>query len=354
MSETQKDEWHVTFVLKGVPKDFFIHDDDYYICHPTSEILKIFIESVEGFPEIKGFLAGITDPKQLAFATFRIFGDGDKDEVIYSKSKYMLDSLVDFYGLIEEVKSPEVADIILVRLNRDDDVLIRRARDWGTVQFNPQGDQEKKAVDAYTSNLGHSMLPLADLLFEASKGNARTKLEQQISYSCAVFRRSINPKFDGLEYLGKFAALEGLVCGPISGNKGHFLTSRLSALFRNSSTVEERVRKLWKKRGTAVHQARFFHSEQVEKGEMLSIYLGDLHWLFVGVLLFATSNSKKYNTVCELWDHVDEYELPEWAQSPNPGHSQRAIICLWVERPVKVWKGAGKITDQFFPLSNSK
>ena len=76
-----------------------------------------------------------------------------------------------------------------------------------------------------------------------------------------MYRAGAQTEDFGLEFICKWSALEGLVCGGELRNKGQLLRDRLSALLPSPpGETEMLVKELWKFRSQAVHEALAFKS----------------------------------------------------------------------------------------------
>ena len=103
-----------------------------------------------------------------------------------------------------------------------------------------------------------------------------------------MFRHGKQSGSWGVEFICKFCALEGLVCGDERFHKQEELKKRLVALFRDSSSeFTGQIAKLWSYRNGAVHTARAFDSGRLKEGAPLGVQIENIEYLFVGALVFA-------------------------------------------------------------------
>lgn len=101
--------------------------------------------------------------------------------------------------------------------------------------------------------------------------DAPNDLTKQLAYSIKMFRCGIGCGSSGIEYLCKFSALEGLVCGPAKSDKAGLLKNRLSALAQSSwPKIATDIQRMWEERCEASHQALAFKPElQAEVAQFL-------------------------------------------------------------------------------------
>lgn len=338
-------KWCVSFLLKGLPKDYAVSHASYRCWFPQADILHDLEVAAQKLVELQKFLIGVKDPGQISFFSMKLSADQPMDA--FRKGRLALESIIDVYGLMNELTVPEIADLVVLQDDFSPHAVIQPTGNWGAAQWQTRGQsaEERRSGNSY---LAQSLLQVMGLLVSDSSVRPKTELEKQIGYSCAIFTRSISPGFNGVEFLGKFAALEGLVCGGEQKNRRAVLIDRISLLFKHDPSVPALIAELWEKRNDAVHQAQLFYSEKKEEGQMLSAELGALHDLFVGVLLMAMNSRAKAQTVSELWLHGADYEMPAWAKKANPRQEGRSFVTNLFDKPGVQWRSFGETTDRLF------
>jgi hypothetical protein len=148
--------------------------------------------------------------------------------------------------------------------------------------------------------LGH-LLPAFDVA-AASDLNANNEIAQQLWVSTKMYRHGRTARDNQMQFLSKFTALEGLVCGSRTGGHGHLLKKHLPALFK-ARLSEARVDKLWKLRCRASHQGTGSWHD-------FAAAIPDVDILTVGCTIFATDHLGTLKRIDELWKRAHVYQLP--------------------------------------------
>ncbi len=164
-----------------------------------------------------------------------------------------------------------------------------------------------------------------------------------------MYRHGAATGIYGLEFICKWSALEGLVCGGEPAGKLAMLLNRMPALFPAArTTVEEKVKEL-KLRNEAVHEARAFHTDHLSDSNMLS-RLKSTRWrqLFLAVVVFAFDHLGKADSVTTLWPLVVGHQLPTFASQQRPSDMPRYVITSYMLNTHLIGKGFGAINDAAF------
>jgi hypothetical protein len=168
-----------------------------------------------------------------------------------------------------------------------------------------------------------------------------TSLGRQVCHSMRMFRHGRESGSWGVEFICKFCALEGLVCGDEQHDKAKKLKRRLSALFRDQSAeFSGRIKKLWDFRSGAVHTARAFDAGSLNDGAALGVHLEEIEHLFAGVLVFALEQIPTVGNVDDLWRSVEAYVLPDFVRAERPKDFPRyAVPQMEISTPVTMQRG---------------
>ena len=152
-----------------------------------------------------------------------------------------------------------------------------------------------------------------------------------------------------MEYLCKFSALEGLVCGPARNKKERLLTTRLKALFAPSArNVPADVAALWDMRCEASHQAKAFHDDSVPDSKPIQLSIVTLEYYLTGVLVFTLDHVGQVTSIDELWSMQQKYKLPDYALLERPQDMPKIPILNFLVE-TKLWaNNAGVMTDVIY------
>jgi hypothetical protein len=216
-------------------------------------------------------------------------------------------------------------------------VVIYHIQGWADFMGTPESRAVwKKRDEELRSRVGRFNSMAIDF-----HSRSQTKLARQVRHSLRMFRHGQHTGNWGVEFICKFCALEGLVCGEIVEKKLATLISRLCALFPASEgETEAMVRKLWKLRSAAVHTAQAFDAGCLKEGGHLGVHIGEIDFLFTGVLVFALERVYEAEDVQPLWAGVTGYSLPDFARLRRPDDLARHAI-RQMEVPLEVWLSGG-------------
>ena len=344
-TQTSINEFHVVFLVLGIPPEFAISHINYGFARPMGEAAKTFDALAERDPVFKQFL-GDAPTDSLHIASFRIKGDYDRSKAI-SHTLFRMNSLLDGYCLLKEIITPRLSPIILVRENLSNDLLVLHCKNHGWAHHHSKEGTEFEAWKQYETDFMTKLIPFFDIAGGDSL-QPLNEIEQQILSSANMFRAGVESNSFAIEYLCKFAALEGLVCGVERNEKRKLLQTRLQALFSKTTVSEAMISDLWNKRSEAIHQSKALEHELLPNSYPLQVKTDDIHFLFNGALVFALESKTNHLSLKALWTSAGGFALPEWLRKPNPMHAHRVSLTLWVEDRHLTWQGMGKATDNLF------
>lgn len=344
MTSSSKAEFHISFFAFGIPEEHYVRDESYYcakVGHNAPEGLRSLAQVI---PAFGNFLAG--RPTDLLTAiSYKLEAPSLKSAI--DEALFRINGFLDAFCIIKEIEAPALSPAILVRINRGPDLEAYLVRDSGWAHSHSKEGTEKIGWKDHERKMLDLMLPL----FDISSGltpHKGTELAVQLQHSARIFRAGVKSENFGIDFLCKFAALEGLVCGQNRQRKEKLLKERLGHLFRSASPVDLMITKLWQKRSHAIHKGEIFEHALLPNSYPLQALTNDIHYLFSGTIAFALANLDAV-TVDELWARASSFDLPDWLLKPNPSHAHRLAISLWIEDSKKVWTNMGRVTDQFFP-----
>lgn len=158
--------------------------------------------------------------------------------------------------------------------------------------------------------------------FDVASGehkNADSELARQLVLSMRLYRYGCEVgTYDaayGVEFLCKWAALEGLIRGKSGPPQiADTLKDRVPLVFPASerSKIKGIVKKLWKFRNDAAHGAKVFYFPHMDESHPLAIEMDEVDRLFVAVAGFAINHLNDVMKVEELWVNARNYTpVPE-------------------------------------------
>jgi len=162
-----------------------------------------------------------------------------------------------------------------------------------------------------------------------------TPLAQQLLYSMKMYRQGARASMDGVEFICKWSALEGLVSVG-EQPKRQKLVERLEALFIDrKAEIPAIVSKLWAIRNNAVHEARVSGvAEPIQQVDEL----------FLGVSTFAIAHLDQADSLEQLWVFAPSFQMPAFVKQTRPGRYR----ILGGTMPAARRPGGGKLIDAVF------
>lgn len=274
------------------------------------------------------------------FHAFVLRNDSEDEAKTLMDTYEKLSGILDGYAFLNDDAVPEIWPMVQIRTSDQPHADIRffSLRAWFRV--NSKDGSFEKAWDERTRQL---LVRFLDFFDVAATDNALfdTELANQISLSARMFRHGRMSSSYGIEYLCKFSALEGLVCGPRTHGHGNLLKNRLSVLFRHRINIAAEVQELWRIRCEASHQGKAFD-------DTFSTLIEPIERLALGCLVFAVDHVRTTKTIDELWTKALGYALPKEAIIDRPPEIQRRAIVRLISQPKHQWNNVGKMVDSIF------
>jgi hypothetical protein len=272
---------------------------------------------------------------QFTAAIFRNEYADERDG--FSEAFEKLSGILDGYAFLIEDTNLEVCPLVLVRERDEPDAKIKIFGSRAWISWGSPAENAEQAWQARRTQLLQRFL----LFFETVANDDTqfdTEVVNQLGLSAKMFRHGRKSESYGIEFLCKFTALEGLVCGPREHGHGKLLKQRVSSLFRTRNGVEAEVEKLWKMRCEASHQGKAFSSK-------FSAVIEPLEQLTLGVMVFALDSLTAVKTIEELWDKAASYSLPPEVVMERP---KTRVPVIHMIGEIGQWGGAGLLTDGVF------
>lgn len=228
----------------------------------------------------------------------------------------------------------------------DSQIVRAAAPQWIFMQSNKE--EATSLWKDRNAKLFDSINPFLDI---ASGAHPRgdTPLCRQLLYSMKMFRWGKTVGDFGLEFVCKWSALEGLVCGGESSGKKQLLTSRIPLLFPNAiSTTQSAVERLWKFRHEAVHEARAFHSDNLHDSPPFAVEMDEVELFFRAVFVFALSFVDTAATVKDLCSNTIGFSTPPEVLQKRPHELARFPASNILLKSDLSIKGSGTMFDLAF------
>ena len=321
------------FFVNGVPEELTVHDAHSFFA-PVSEDI---IAQVTKLGEDMSYWLRKSGKKFHAF----VLRNNLEDETESMMDAYeKLSGILDGYAFFTDDAVPEIWPLVQIRENDQPNAKIRffSLRAWFRVH-SKDGSFEK-IWNERNRQLLNRFLAYFDLT-ATNNATLDTELANQISLSAKMFRHGRMSSSYGIDYLCKFTALEGLVCGSQRHGHGELLERRLSVLFRHRKEIGKEVQELWRIRCEASHQGKAFATN-------FTTLIEPVEKLTLGALVFAVDHVRVAKTVDELWDNASGYTLPDEAIMERPPEIQRRAVVSLISKPVLEWTNVGKLVDHIF------
>jgi hypothetical protein len=334
----------ILFLVQRLPQKYCFSGQNVFTSPADEAFTNKLSKLSEAIPDLKPFFAN--DSAGLVVIGFRNDADGEREAVRQAWER--LSCMLDAISFLIEGHQPRVCSTAIIHEADNPDASIKEYMPIGWASWG--APQEKVLKHAEERNALFADYVLAFFSFVAFVDDTQaTDLVRQLAYSAKMTRQGINSASSGIEYLCKFSALEGLVCGPETKNKGSILSGRLGCLFQASMPqVAKDVDRLWKQRCVASHQAAA-HDLKL----LADLPLVDL--LFRGCFVFALDHVNTVTSVPELWKKLGgSYQLPKLLTQDRPVGMVRVPFMDGVLDHKLHFQNIGHLIDQCFAESAKK
>jgi hypothetical protein len=321
------------FFVAGIPEEMVIHNEQYTFAQLGEDQRKQITKIAEHSQGVANWLRNASG--RISAAVFR--NEFPEEKEGFNNAHERLSAILDGYAFLIEDVSLDICPLVLIRENSETDAQIKFFGNRAWISWGTPDEKAKQLWQTRKAQLLERFL----IFFDAVAGDAApsdSEIIDQLGLSAKMFRHGNKSNSYGIEFVCKFTALEGIVCGSEIHGKGALLKSRLSSLFRSRNGVEEEVAKLWKMRCEASHQGKAFSND-------FSAVIEPLERLTLGAMVFALDNLKSAKTIDGLWNGASSYTLPNEVLLARP--TNRAAVIQMIG-DYGTWKGAGILTDHVF------
>lgn|GEM_PF-4980381 len=309
--------WDVVLFLKGYPAEFRFAAPHYFMCGVGETKLKEIAHFARPqFPEDAAFFDS-TQHEQFSAFGFRGEADSQNAAVLFAQD--CLAGIIDGLSIILAHQQPVHAPLALLRAGNDEDTQLGMlfGTQWVYIRTTDQDAEDRWAN--HRPVLFKQLWPFFDVVAGLHL-RSHTPLAGQLRHSMKMYRQGASAIMEGVEFICKWSALEGLVCAGVHRRKFEALKKRLPSLFpTRQKEIETMVANLWKARNEAVHEARAFRPLHVTNSHPLVGPIASVDELFLGVATFAIAQLHNVDSVEALWDTAPTFVLPEFAKHVRPG-----------------------------------
>ncbi len=324
----------IVFLVNGVPDGLLVRDVHYFSAPVAAELAK----------EIQKLGADVSYWLRKGGKRFHAFGFrndvADETEAIMDAHE-KLSGIVDGYSFLAQDSTPEIWPIVQIREEDQLHASIKFLELKVQIRMNSKDGVAEKSWDERNERLLKHFLEFFDVV-ATDDVKFDNELCNQIGLSAKMFRCGSSARAHGVDFLCKFTALEGLVCGPVKHGHGKLLQQRLSELFRHRKGIGKEVEDLWSKRCEASHQGKAF-------SERFAVLIDPLEKLTLGTIVFAINHVKFAKTVDELWSrYAAKYELPAEVTIERPTEISRYQATRFIVDPNMQFNNVGPVMDRIF------
>lgn len=340
----------ILFLVHGIPPEFGLRDGHYFMASVGESQLRALRAFASEHPALQRFLED-ADRVGLTCVGFR--DDVEQECEAVRVALFRLHGILDGLSLLDFRSWPQISDLVFIRREASPDIMVK----WYLLErwawTHPRDKVPNEILNPRNDALIRHLLPFFDVVAGAPI-DLGSELKRQLYYSNRMYRAGKESGIFGIEFLCKFSALEGMVCGPAMRHKCDLLQSRLKSLFGSSMPdIEAEVDRLWKLRCRGSHQSMAFYSEETSDGYPSHIHMDALDHFYCGAVVFALDHLQECVTLEDLWTRASEYRLPDVAATRRSSLIGRFGASIWLEDKGYVWHNVGRVFDQFYPESES-
>ncbi len=180
---------------------------------------KQIIKISEHFQGVANWLRNSTG--RFSAAVFR--NEHEEEKTAFSEAFERLSGILDGYAFLTEDVTLGVCPLVVVRERDEPDAQIKLFANRAMISWGSPTENAEQAWESRKSQLLSRFL----VFFDAVAGgylNFDTEVVNQLGLSAKMFRHGQKSESYGIEFLCKFTALEGMVCGP--REHGHMSKAR--------------------------------------------------------------------------------------------------------------------------------
>jgi hypothetical protein len=315
----------LVFFVKNLPTRCHFHGDNFFMAVYSADALTKLTDALQSSkePGVPSWAPFFLNAPPDGICAVGIRNDRETVGDALALARHNLDALIDGLSLVVDTL-PEVSPLVVVCAEGRDDGWLQTFSPTAWIQMmDAKGKDGADEWAKRNASVFDTVFPFFDVV-TGEHAASKTALARQLSHSLKMYRHGAATQVFALEYIAKFSALEGLVCGGTKSGKGKMLRERIPLLFRTDSTVDAAlIDKLWEFRNASVHESQGFYSEFSSETKPVQVHIDKIERLFAGVVIFAVVHLGVAADVAHLWNHVTKYSLPEFARSHRPPSNMR-------------------------------
>lgn len=337
-------KWDIAFLMRNYPREYRFADRNYMMVDVHQRYLDLLQKHTADIPTIAAFFAGATS-NACSAVLFRIEAETEGDAI--ELGRHILEGFVDGLSVLVDRNLPKICPLLQVRRDDERDSYLIELGDPGWAYFQAKDPTSDAVWRQRCKMVFHTLFPFFDVIAQLHPRHD-TSLSRQLMYSMKMYRHGAATHVFGLEYICKWSALEGLVCGGERHRKLALLKNRIQQLFPNECPpIAAKVAELWDLRNEAVHEARAFDSDYLHEAPLLGPQIEEVELLFSTVMMFALANIDRADSVQALWAYTASFTVPEWAKK-RPRDMPRMAMTKIRFRPKLAITGGGAFFDSAF------
>ncbi len=337
-------KWDVAFFLRNYPREYRFQDKHYRMLDVDERHVESIRRHTSDRPAVGSFFAKPGSAELMAII-LRVEAD-NKDDAI-ELGRHIVQGFIDGLALLRDRNLPSVCPLVEIRRGDEPNSVLIELAESGWAYFGHKHAASDTIWRSRCDMVFRALFPFFDIISQLHP-RRNTSLARQLMYSMKMYRHGAGTGVFGLEYICKWSALEGLVCGSERHNKRGLLKQRIPQLFSNcQAQVEATVVKLWDLRNEAVHEARAFDSDHLHEAPLLGPQIEDVEFLFLTVVTFALARIEDANSVQTLWHDATSFQLPDWARKRPQDMPRMAVTNVTFNTDFELIGGGGLFDHAF-------
>lgn len=308
-------DWNVAFLVRHYPVEIAVQGPEFFMVKIGEDFLRAFRDFTKKVCKGEPFVGSFPADQFMWFGV-RVRSHEALEAVV--QARHRVEGFIDASALtIETTTVARICDIVWLSTAGQTAMRMHEFHydDW--INYVHGGPEDTAAWNARTNELRARLILFYELAAD-THSKAQSELGFQLRHSLRMFRYGIESRCFGVEFICKFCALEGLVCGNAKAMKKRLLLDRLGALFRSDPSAKTLIEEFWNYRSEAVHTAQAFDNGTLDQGAVLGVHIEPLSRIFRAAVVFALDHLHEVGTVDELWSKVSGYAPPSYAIMQRP------------------------------------
>lgn len=341
-------KFDIAFFVKGIPHNFLVWRRTSSLASIDQKAITMLSTHEKDSREIADFLR-FNPSSSPVLAVFRIGAEDESKAIELAHAK--MEALMDGYNLLAE-ETLKLCPIVAIRYGDSNDAIGKVYRNAAWASFHSKDPQSTMKWNCRKELMASKLMDYFAFATRSSVGD-ESEAEKQLRYSLQMFRFGTLASVRAVEFLCKFSALEGLVCGSHTSDKEKKLVERLTNLYDDESLLSRgNLTKTWIARCSASHQARpaSGDDEDLNRAFLEEIIMVDR--LFENVVYFILDQAPSYCDLDCIWSSAKGYTLPQIITDGRPHDMTKLGLLNLVLDTQITFAGLGGLMEAM--LSKSK